>query len=114
METGGNAKELFLSGMEDSINQILGKNVAKTVYYHLEKNYSLKLEDIPEKPEVFSEAIKNIFGQEGANVIEAFLIKELFTRFELVLQKKEDYKFSDYVYELLHKGALKNKKTSDI
>ena len=102
-------KELLLSQIAKSINEIFGKDTAKTVYYYLEKNYSLKLEDIPEKPEVFSKALESMFGKLGAEVIETFLIKNVSSKFEVTYQRKEGYGFSDYVNELMHSGILQNK-----
>ena len=98
-------KEL-LSEIDKSINQLLGKNTAKTVYYYLKKNYSLKLEDIPQKPKVFSKALESMFGKVAAEVVEACLINNLSSKFEITYQRKENYKFSDYVNELLHSSIF--------
>ncbi len=99
-------KELLLSEIDESINQIFGKDTAKAVYYYLEENYSLKLADIPEKPKVFSEALESIFGKVGAEVIEALLIRDISSKFEVTHQRKEGCDFSDYVNELMRLGIL--------
>lgn len=46
--------------------------------HHLEKNYMMKLEDIPEKPKVFVRVLKKIFGEVGAEIVEALLMKDLY------------------------------------
>lgn len=71
------------------MKNIFGKNAAQAVYYHLEKRHLLKLEDIIEKPHTFSEAIKEMFGETGAEVIEALLVKDLCTKFRVEGQRKE-------------------------
>jgi len=40
----------------------------------------LKPEDILTKPEVFSEAIEGMFGEVGAEVIEALLVRDLLAK----------------------------------
>lgn len=94
-------KELLLVEIDRSMNQIFGRATVKTVYYYLEKNYSLKLKDIPEKPKVFSKALQSMFGKLGAEVIESLLIKTVSSKFEVAYQKKEGYEFSDYMSELI-------------
>lgn len=110
MRRGIKFKELLLSEIDGGMTDIFGKETAKAVYYHLDKNYSLKLEDIPRKPKIFSKALESIFGKLGAEVIEMSLIKNLSSKFKLKHQKKEELKFSDYMNELMHKHFLKSKK----
>ncbi|MDH5447814.1 MAG: DUF3227 domain-containing protein [Candidatus Bathyarchaeota archaeon] len=85
----------LLFALDESIKNIFGKNTAQAVYYHLEKRHLLKLEDILEKPQTFSEAIKEMFGETGAEVIETLLVKDLRTKFRVKGQRKETGKLVD-------------------
>lgn len=102
MKTSVKFREVLLSEINKGMADIFGEETAKAVYYHLDKNYSLKLEDIPKKPKIFSKALKNMFGKVGAKVIEVSLIKNLSSKFNLKYQKQGSVKFSDYMNELVH------------
>jgi rRNA pseudouridine-1189 N-methylase Emg1 (Nep1/Mra1 family) len=86
---------ILLSALDESMKNILGKNAAQAVYYHLEKRYLLKLEDIVEKPQTFSKAIKEMFGETGAEAIETLLVKDLCTKFRIGGKRKETSKLVD-------------------
>lgn len=82
------------------MKNIFGETTAKAVYYHLQEGYLLKLEDIPEKPRAFAKAIKEIFGETGAEVIETLLVKDLCTKFGIKEQGKEIGNLVDCMGEL--------------
>lgn len=89
----------LLSALDESMKNIFGESTAKAVYYHLKEGYLLKLEDIPKKPEAFAKAIKEMFGDTGAEVIETLLVKDLCTKFKIEGQKKEIDKLVDCLDE---------------
>lgn len=75
--------------MDESLKSIFGRNATKAIYYHLEKSYLLKLEDIPEKPQAFSRAIEEMFGKVGAEVIATLLAKDLRKKLDVKGKGKE-------------------------
>jgi len=77
------------------MENVFGKSATKAVYYHLRRGYLLKPEDILAKPEVFVEAIGEIFGARGAAVIEALLVKDLLARLGVESQKEEARSLAD-------------------
>ncbi len=74
----------------------LGENNKTAIYYHLKKSFRLEREKIPNDPEKFSQALHNIFGP-GAEVIEKFVIKDLYSRLGLNLEVETSSEFVDYV-----------------
>lgn len=52
----------------------LGGNVGRVILYHIEKEYSLKLDDMIDKPESFVEALQGIFG-DGAFTLEQIVVE---------------------------------------
>lgn len=70
----------LLSVLDESMESIFGRSAAEAVFYHLDKCYMLKPEDILAKPEVFSSAIQAMFGEVGAEVIETLLVRDLLSR----------------------------------
>lgn len=87
----------MLFTLDESMENIFGKNTVQAVYYHLEKRHLLKLEDILEKPQTFSMAIKEMFGETGAEVIETLLMKDLCARFRIKSQRGETDKLVDFL-----------------
>lgn len=92
--------EKLLVVLDKSMKNIFGENTVNAVYYHLQKRYLIKLEDIPEKPQVFAEAIKEIFGATGADVIETFIVRDLCDKFRIGGQRKEISKLVDFLDEV--------------
>lgn len=73
----------------------LGETPRKAIYYHLKRRFQLEREDIPEEPEEFARALNSIFGP-GAEIVEEFIVKDLYGRLELNFEKR-DFEFADYV-----------------
>lgn len=69
------------------------------MYYQVEKRFELKREQIPEKLEVFSEALDGLFGY-GAKVIEFQIARSLYEKLELEFEDKEDWTLRDYAEHL--------------
>jgi hypothetical protein len=74
----------------------IGETPREAIYYHLEKGFRLRREDIPEDADEFSQALNNIFGP-GAEVIERLIVKNLFGRLNLNFEEKTRFEFLDYV-----------------
>lgn len=102
-----NFEKMLLSGIDESVKQIFGENVAKSIYHYLENDYSLKYSDIPQKPEIFAKYLEENFGS-GSRVIEAVIINNLYSKLGLPYQKRTGQKFADYIAEL--EKAYKRKK----
>ncbi|MFQ6065637.1 MAG: hypothetical protein ACE5L6_09240 [Candidatus Bathyarchaeia archaeon] len=92
-----NFKKSLLRAVEEGL-LTLGESPRKVIYYYLKTKFQLKREDIPEKAEQFDKALNSIFGP-GAEVIERYIVKDLYQRLKLNLEEKKDFKFVDYVRE---------------
>jgi len=66
--------------------QAFGENTKHIVYYCLERDFGLKKNEIPERPETFSRAITSIFG-EGAGIIGELIVKKMTLSFKLKQSK---------------------------
>jgi len=74
----------------------LGETPKKAIYYYLKRKFQLEKENIPEEPEEFARALNSIFGP-GAEIIEEFIVKDLYGRLELNFEEKRDFEFASYV-----------------
>ena len=68
---------------------VLGESVAQTIFYNLEKRYSLKRPDLLRKPDRFIEALQDMFDS-GATTIERLIIQSICTRTGLKTDKLND------------------------
>jgi hypothetical protein len=65
-----------------------------TVFFHLQRTYSLVKEEIPRKPEDFAKALENMFG---AKVLETLIVKSLYSKLGLKYEEKSARSFIDYI-----------------
>ncbi len=93
-------REKLLCALDESMKSIFGENTAQAVYYHLEKRDIMKPEDILEKPQTFALAIKDIFGETGAEIIETLLIKDLLTKLGVKKEREENTKLVTWLDKL--------------
>lgn len=75
------------------LKQIFGETATLTIYKYLERKYSLKREDIPNKPEVFAEGLEAYLNS-GASVVAGMILNEIS---ELRLEKAEDKGFFEHL-----------------
>ena len=90
--------EILLEAIDSALS-LLGDSSKQVVYFHLEENFNVKKQDIPEKIEEFTVAIERFFGH-GAKILEIEIIKNLFVKigngFEY-FPEKDDLLFVEYV-----------------
>jgi len=72
----------------------LGASAQKAIYFHLEKDYSVKKEKVPANVEAFVNALESIFGA-GALVIEKSILKNLHSKLGVEYKEKKNLKFID-------------------
>jgi hypothetical protein len=68
--------------------EVLGDSGKKAIYYYLKKNFRLKREQIPQKPEKFCRGLTLMFGEEGADMIENCIVEKLRMTFHLKHRSK--------------------------
>ncbi len=68
--------------------KVLGDSGKKATYYYLKKNFRLKREQIPQKPEKFCRGLTLMFGEEGADMIENWIVEKLRMTFHLKQRSK--------------------------
>ncbi|MCS7132613.1 MAG: hypothetical protein N3F65_03930 [Nitrososphaeria archaeon] len=68
--------EVFLEALDEALISLVGETGKHVIYYHLQKNYSIKREEVPEKLELLVEFLKKFFGY-GAKVIEGMIVRKL-------------------------------------
>jgi len=69
-------KTSVLEIVDASLDEIFGTGKKRMIYYYVERNFSLKREEIPENFGRFLESLEELFG-EGAEVIKKVVTKKL-------------------------------------
>lgn len=80
----------------DSGLQVLGESVRYVIYHHVERNSSLRREEIPERLKDFHKALESLFGA-GARVIERIVADRLYGKLGLKFEEHEGWTLVDYV-----------------
>ena len=99
VEKRENWNDFFAEVVDETLKQIFRDDGAKVIYEFLEKHSRLKLEDVADKPKVFSESLERLMVS-AARVIEQMILKNLYSRLGLKFVEKNGYEFSDYIREL--------------
>jgi hypothetical protein len=71
---------------------LLGPTARKAIYFHLEKDYSLPKERIPEDMQAFTESLNRMFGA-GAQVIQRLILENLHSKLGLDLDRSGEKDF---------------------
>lgn len=87
MTVESNAEQKILQCIDDGL-QTLGDSGKKAIYYYLKKNFRLKKEKIPQKPEKFCRGLTLMFGEEGADIIENWIVEKLRMSFNMKHRSK--------------------------
>lgn len=64
-----------------SVDEALGvfdESVRQAIYFYLEKDYNIKREQIPLRPDQFDRGVSRIFGPKGARTIKLLALNRLY------------------------------------
>ena len=89
----------FAEAVDDTLKQIFKEDGARVIYEFLENHGRLKLEEVADKPDVFSATLEKLMVS-AAHVIEKLILKKLYCRLGLKFEEKKGYEFSDYIRDL--------------
>jgi hypothetical protein len=88
---------ILLEAVDDALSS-LSDSVKQMVYFHLERSFHIKREDIPCKFEEFTRAIESIFGV-GADWIEVLIMKRIHKKVGGVYSITQRFGLTEYVVE---------------
>jgi hypothetical protein len=91
-------EQIIAESVEEGL-KVLGDSGKQAILFYLEKSFSVKKHEIPQKPEVFADGLKKIFG-EGAHVIQKVILENLYSRLGLKYEEKENHTFVDYLRDV--------------
>ena len=89
---------LLLEAIDEGFS-FLGESPKAAIYFHLEKTFKIKRQDIPYRIEEFTTAIERMFGT-GAKLVEIRIMKSLFTKVGCTFksyQSPANLDFTEYI-----------------
>ena len=89
--------KLLLEAVDEGLSSV-GESSKQAIYFHLEKSFSIKREEIPCKIEVFEHSIERIFGL-GADFLEVLIMKRIHEKVggRFRWRRAQDFTFAEYV-----------------
>jgi hypothetical protein len=89
-------ERLLLEAVDEQLTS-LGESSKQALYFHLERGFDIKKQEIPQKTEAFVDAMEKIFGQ-GADYLEILIMKRLHSKIGLdVRLSTPNLTFIEYV-----------------
>ncbi len=71
-------RKLLLEAVDEALSS-LGDSVKQAIYFHLEKTFEIKKQEIPDRIEEFTKAIEEIFGL-GAKLLEIRIMESFYEK----------------------------------
>ncbi|MEM2913195.1 MAG: hypothetical protein QXR06_02495 [Candidatus Bathyarchaeia archaeon] len=93
------ANKLIDETVEEIMLNVFGKRTFERILRIMREKYSLKINKISEKPQVFSKALRGIVG-DNSIIIEDLIVESLYLKIGLKSRWKKNYSFSDYIKEI--------------
>jgi hypothetical protein len=89
--------KLLLEAVDEGLSS-LGESPKQAIYFHLEKSFNIKKQEIPYKIEAFADGIEKIFGL-GADFLKILIMKQLHKKAGQVFKwpESKDLTFTEYV-----------------
>jgi len=82
-------RDLLLETVDEAL-LILGESARKAIYWHLERQYSLKRGEIADRLSDFVSALNSIFGR-GSAVIQGLIVRRLYSKLGLEPPEEGDF-----------------------
>lgn len=92
---------LLSETMDDTMRQVFGESTSELIYRLMERQLSLKREEVGEKIEVFQAYLQKLVGSDVAQIILSMGLKELCTKLRREYEEVEKYfSFLDELYDV--------------
>jgi hypothetical protein len=100
-------EKLMLDAVDEGLSS-LGESSKQAIYFHLERSFDLRREEIPDRIGAFSQAMENIFGA-GAGCLEVLIMQRLYEKVGGALEWDKSKGFSLVEYVTVAKRSFREK-----
>lgn len=91
--------EFFAEVIDETLKEIFRDDGARVIYDFLENHSNLKLKDVADKPEVFSESLEKLMAS-AARVIEQAILKKWYSEQGIEFKNMKGFKFADHIRKM--------------
>ncbi len=91
-----NFDEVLQLTIRETLTGVFGNRSARTIIRTMERVHSLRLEDVPEKGQMFNSALEEILGT-GHQIIEDLILENFSIKLGQKFEYVENYAFADYI-----------------
>lgn len=104
---------LFLASVDDALSA-LGESARKAIYFHLEKTFKIKKQEIPNQAKRFAEALEVMFGP-GGKSLQLMFMEKLHAKVGNIcgIIKPKEFTFPEYI-DAVKQNLLKYNISEDI
>jgi hypothetical protein len=107
--SGRDFEKVLLEAIDEGLSA-LGESPKQAIYFHLDRSFNIKKEEIPSRIMAFTQAIENIFGV-GANFVEILIMKKLYGKIGEAFNWNEPEGFGFTAYLTEAKRVFQEKNT---
>lgn len=100
-------EKLMLEAVDEGLSA-LGESSRQAIYFHLDKSFDIKREQIPDRLNAFAQAIENIFGA-GAGCLEVLIMRKIHEKIGGVVEWDESKGFSFIEYVSVAKRSFQDR-----
>ena len=100
-------EKLIIQAVDEGLSS-LGESSKQVIYFHLERSFDIKREDIPDRIGAFAQAMENIFGA-GAGCLEVLIMQRLYEKVGGALEWDKSKGFSLIEYVTVAKQSFREK-----
>lgn len=90
---------LILNAVDETLKTVFNEGGAQVIYRYLSLECQLTKEEIPKRPEIFSDSLKRLLGS-AAPVIERLIVRNLCGKLDLNFEEREDHRIVSYIDDL--------------
>ncbi len=104
-------EQFLLEAVDESLGS-LGESSREAIYFHLDRGFKIKKQDIPDKVEGFTQALESIFGL-GAGFLEILMTEKLYEKVKRYSKtcSPQNLRFKEYVTLAKREFSKKREKT---
>lgn len=102
----GDFENSFVASIDESITGVLGERVTQAVYDALEKNFSIRREEVPHRVNDFALGLEKAFGIAPSETISRVIVKRLYSKLGLAFVEAAGWRLPDYVREARRRTGI--------
>jgi len=100
-----NFEGLLVESMEEALKILLDDSAQHSFFSHLEKNCSLKRDEIGQRLDTFSAELGKVFGVASSRM-EKLIVALLYSKLGLEYEEKKEYTLGDYINDAREHGII--------